>query len=397
MLEKQQDYSFIMYLYLAFIAMAGLAYINFLPGVVNALAGGIGFSKAQAGGIVALNGYGGLVGMAVAVFLVRRIQWKPVILLLLAALAAVDTASIWIDRYSLMLGWRFLAGFFGGLCVGVAFAVLARLHNPDRAFGLLLLVQFVIGSLVIYLLPGLEVQFNARAVFCVMAGIVCLGFIFLLFIPALSPVGGTVKASASLPNVFGGASLLMLAIALYQSAASAIWAYAGLIGLNANIDAESVSTYIATTGMLGLPGAMLPVLGGNRFGRLYWIIAGVFLSIVAAVLLNALNPGTPSVISFYIIPMSLLFFSWPAVQSYLLAVTADMDDSGQLSTIAALVSCLGLASGPLLAASLLEEGSFSLTLYACVLIFLLSFVLLIRPVWVLEYKARTAVPSSDCS
>ena len=75
------------YFLLAFSAMAGLAYINFLPGVVNALAGGIGFSEAEAGQIVALNGYGGLLGSIVAIFLVRKLHWQSTMLILLALLA----------------------------------------------------------------------------------------------------------------------------------------------------------------------------------------------------------------------------------------------------------------------------------------------------------------------
>ena len=57
--------------------MAGLSYINFMPGVVNALAGGIGFSDAEAGQIIAANGYGGLIGSSTAIFWVRHITGNP--------------------------------------------------------------------------------------------------------------------------------------------------------------------------------------------------------------------------------------------------------------------------------------------------------------------------------
>ncbi|MFP3345433.1 hypothetical protein R0J87_23405, partial [Halomonas sp. SIMBA_159] len=78
--------------------------------------------------------------------------------------------TLWIETYSVMLGWRFLAGLFGGLCVGLGFSALARLNNADRAFGTLLLIQFSLGAVVIYLLPSLETLLSAYAVFYVMAG-----------------------------------------------------------------------------------------------------------------------------------------------------------------------------------------------------------------------------------
>lgn len=383
------------YLFLAFITMAGLSYINFIPGLVNALAGEIGFSEADAGQIVALNGYGGLIGSTIAIFLVRRIQWQPVMFLFLALLAATDLTTVWLrdvltDNYSLMLGWRFLAGTFGGLSLGIGFAVLARLNNPDRAFGTLLFIQFSIGSIVMYLLPELEAQLNAYAVFYVMASFVILSIALLPFLPALRIKASTSDQqmrshTVSLARSTRHALLLMLAIITYQIAASAIWAYVGLIGLGANMSNDDVSMYIATTGLLGLLGAMLPVISGNRYGRLYWIITGVAMSVTSAIMLSV-TQLTPL---FYACAMSLLFFSWPAIQSYLLAVTAEQDPSGKLSTVAAVVSSIGLATGPLIASGLLTEDGFSLMLYVCAAIFVLSFIFLLKPVQAQEKENNT--------
>ena len=371
--------------------MAGLSYINFLPGVVAALAGGVGFSDPEAGQLVAFNGYGGLVGSIAAIFLVRRINWRRAMFTLLAVLTVIDLGTVSIDGYGIMLGWRFLAGVVGGLCVGIAFSVLARLNNPDRAFGTLLFVQFSVGSLVIYLLPGLETLLSAHAVFYIMASLALLALVFLLLLPDIPLSKRSIKQSVPFFGLFGNTLLLLLAIILYQCAASAIWAYVGLIGLGANFSVDSVSAYIATTGLLGLLGAMLPVISGNRFGRLYWLVAGVALSIMAAMLLS-FSPLTPLL---YVSSMALLFFSWPAVQSYLLSITAEIDRSGQLSTIAAVVSSVGLASGPLLASSLLDKGNFSVMLYTCAMIFLSSFFLLFKPVRALE-KGEAVALSSQC-
>ncbi|MBS7663688.1 MFS transporter [Pseudomonas lalucatii] len=360
------------YCLLAFIAMAGLAYINFLPGVVNALAGGIGFSDAQAGQIVALNGYGGLLGSAVAILLIRRVQWRYAMMIFLALLTIVDLSTAWVENYPILLGWRFGAGVLGGLCVGIGFAVLARLNNPDRAFGLLLFVQFSLGSVVVYLLPGLETSLGTHAVFYVMATLAFLSLVFLPFLPAL-PANSTSAAPAGpLP---ANAVLLLSAILGYQAAASGIWAYVGLIGRDAGLAAEPVSQYIAATGLLGLLGAMLPVIRSNRSGRLYWVIAGMAMSIAGAVLLSYARYT-----ALYVVAMALLFFAWPAVQSFLLAVSADMDNTGRLSAVAGLAAYAGLASGPLFAASLLDSGSFAVVLYNCAATFFVSFLLLFRPV-----------------
>ena len=377
------------YFALAFICMAGLAYINFLPGVVSALAGGVGFSEVEAGQIVAVNGYGGLVGSVVAIFLVRRVNWKTAVVTCLTLLTLMDSATAWIEGYSVMLGWRFLAGILGGLSLGVVFSVLARLDNPDRAFGTLLFVQFSIGSLVVYLLPGLEALINAYAVFYMMASIALLSIVFIALLPRLNLSKELSRRPQPLFGEYRNAFLLLAAIMLYQIAASAIWAYVGLIGLAAGIAAERASSYIAITGLLGLLGAMLPVVTGSRLGRLSWVVTGVALSLMAALLLDFAQHAT-----LYVSAMALLFFAWPAVQAYLLAVTAEIDGSGRLATMAAVVSFVGLATGPLLASSLLDKGNYSLMLYSCALLFVLSYLLLLKPVQAYERSALAVLPTN---
>lgn len=374
-MKQQTESNPFSYFCMAFIAMSGLSYINFMPGLVNALAGGIGFGELGAGQIVALNGFGGLLGCALAIAVVGRVEWRRDLFVFLLMLTALDFSSAWVNDYHAMLGWRFAAGVLGGLCMGFGYSVLARFENPDRAFGSLLFIQFGMGSLVIYLLPGLEAAFTPRAVFFIMAFFLLLSLLFMRFLPEVSVGGEAGKPPEPLAGLRSNALLLMLAILGYQCAASGIWAYVGLMGLSAGFTPENVGIYIAITGLAGLFGALLPVVNGHRFGRMPWVMVGVMLSIGAAMGLND-SPLSPGV---YIASMTLLFFSWPAVVSYLLAVTAEMDSRGRLSTIAALVSLAGLAAGPLIASSLLEGGDYSAMLYGCALIFLLSALSMLKP------------------
>ncbi len=292
----------------------------------------------------------------------------------LLLLAATDVLTVWISDYRALIGWRFLAGILGGLSLGVAFSVFSRLNNTDKAFGLLLLIQFGTGSVVIYFLPGIELFLGAHAAFYVMAGFALLSVMFLYFLPNFPPANKIAQRSENRSKRYGPVLLILLAICSYQISASAIWAYVGLIGLNSGLRMEDVSSYIAATGLLGLLGAMLPVITGKRFGRLNWIISGTVLSIMAAVLMNY-----SSALIFYGLSMAVLFFSWPAVQSYLLATIAEIDSSGQLSTVAAFVSYLGLASGPLLASEFLRNDDFSMLLNFSAGVFVLSLFLLIKP------------------
>src|SRR5690606_27186118 len=136
-------------------------------------------------------------------------------------------------------------------------------------------------------------------VFHVMAALAALSLIFLPFLPTLRLDRSPVEPSAPLP---ANTALLLLAILGYQLAASGIWAYVGLIGRDAGMAAEPVSQYIAATGLLGLLGAMLPVINGKRLGRLFWVSTGLVMSMLAAVLLNYAQHTV-----LYMAAMALLF------------------------------------------------------------------------------------------
>ncbi|BBN81491.1 hypothetical protein PA25_14760 [Pseudoalteromonas sp. A25] len=354
--------------------MSGVFYVNFLPSVVSTLVHSGSFNEVQAGQIVAFNGYGSLIGSTVAVFMVRVVAWRSVISLSLLIMAAIDLSTIWIDSYSTMLAWRFGSGIVGGVIVGIAFSVIARLKDPDRGFALLIFLQFACGSMVIYLLPNDETGSAHQVVFAVMGGCALLALLLVCLLPALVLRNNQFLTRQRTTGKKAASCLLLLAIVLYLAAANAIWAYVGLIGKQTLLESERINTYIACTGLLGLLGALWPVINSNRYGRLNWVVTAVGMSVISAVMLSFSN-----IPLMFIGAMALLFFAWPAVHSYLLAASAQLDSSGKLSAISAVISYLGLASGPMFGASLLEQGSFSTMLYACAATFFLSLIASIKP------------------
>ena len=65
--------------------------------------------------------------------------------------------------------------------------------------------------------------------------------------------------------------------------------------------------------------------------------------------------------------------------AYLLAVASDLDPKGSLPVIAAVISQVGLASGPLMASGLIASDGFSLMLTTCASLFVLSLLCAARP------------------
>ena len=127
-----------LYALLALLGTAGFFYVNLAAAIVDGLTGTLGFTSAQAGGVMSANIYGASVGGLIAVFMVRRFPWRPVLVGLLCVLLALELASLLAHSYRVLLPLRALDGVIGGMSVGVALALLARTRFPDRAFGALL-------------------------------------------------------------------------------------------------------------------------------------------------------------------------------------------------------------------------------------------------------------------
>ena len=75
---------------LAFLATAGLFYVNIMPALVDGLIEGLGFSNREAGLVGSANVYGAAVGAFSAVFVVKRINWRMAAIALLLGLIPVD-------------------------------------------------------------------------------------------------------------------------------------------------------------------------------------------------------------------------------------------------------------------------------------------------------------------
>jgi predicted MFS family arabinose efflux permease len=125
---------------LAFLATAGLFYVNIMPALVGGLIDGAGFSNRQAGMVGSSNVYGAALGALVAVFLVKRISWRATSYVLLAGLISMDLLSLLVHHFLPLLMMRFAHGFVGGMLVGIGFSIIARTTHPDRTFGYLLVV-----------------------------------------------------------------------------------------------------------------------------------------------------------------------------------------------------------------------------------------------------------------
>jgi len=356
------------YALLAFVATAGFYYINIMAAIVDGLVTALGFSSAQAGTVAAANIYGASAGALVAALIVRRLRWRRALLVLLVLLMLLDLGSLAIRTPSALAMLRAVHGFVGGMAVGVSYAVMARTHSPDRAFGVLLLVQFGLAGLGLMLLPPLVPAHGTSILFLVLAAFSALALCALPWIPHM-PVPAP---QASVARASGGALrslalLILLGLFLFQAGNMALSVFMIGLGERFGLVRGFISDTLGWATWIGALGSLLVIVMGTPRHRARPLLialpltligmAGFFWSARAPVFFVA-NAGTA--------------ITWSFVVPCLFGMASQLDRSGRLATLAGFVSKMGLASGPLLAGWVLRAANDRALIAAVLLMLALS-------------------------
>ena len=360
---------------LAFLATAGIFYINIMPAIVDGLKEGLAFTNKEAGLVASANTYGAAFGAFVVVFLVRRINWRRASYTLLVALISIDLACMFLANANTMIAVRFVYGLCGGALVGIGFSVMSRTSEVSRSFGYLLTIQFGLGGVGIIFLPDLVPLFGTKALFMSLAAF---GLVTLCMVPFLSeyplPEQAVRRSGGLIPSF--PAALALLATFLFQASNMAIYAYSIGIGKFAGLDPSFVSTSLGVSAWIAIGGSVLVILLSTRLGRLKPVSFAVVLTAAAtwALHYSGVNPNS-WLNSVFWLSNVVVAITWAFSISYLLGMCAEFDKTGQMAALGGFASKMGLASGPFVAAYIVGENNYgliittaSIGLIACALV-----------------------------
>ncbi|MGH8234473.1 MAG: MFS transporter [Rhodanobacteraceae bacterium] len=336
-----------LYVMLALLGTAGFFYVNLAAAIVDGLTSTLGFSSAQAGTVMSTNIYGASVGGLIAVFVVRRLPWRPVLVGLLCVVLALELASLMVHSYGVLLPLRAVDGLVGGMSVGVALSLLARTRFPDRAFGSLLAFQFAFGGLGSWWLPELVKEHGTWVLFACMAAMDVAAVITAIFLrmrdtPRLADGVATANLPATRSIALTVATLL--ALFLFQAANMGLFAFIIPLGQSHALTLSFISRTVGWTTWIGTLGALFVIVFGTKFGRTRPLSVAMVVTLIG---IAALYWSSHS--SVFFAANASTAITWSFVVPYLFGIVSMLDRTGRLATLAGFISGLGLASGPLFA------------------------------------------------
>ena len=354
---------------LAFLATAGIFYVNIIPAIVDGLIEGLSFSAQAAGQVASANLYGAATGAFLIVLIVKRISWRHWAYSLLGMLILIDVLSMLIATPEAMIAIRFAHGCVGGGLVGIGFSVIARTLKPDRTFGVLLLIQFGLGGLGNLYIPRLVPVFGTNVLFL---SLIAFSVVTLLMLPFLGqyPVGETRQKS-----VAGSAAkvsivpllMVLLGIFLFQAGNNGLFAFIIGLGKASGLSLEFITTTLALSGWIGILGALFVIALHTRFGRTVPLTIAMIATVLATWLLHYSSSG-----ALFLLANCIIGITWAFVMSYLLGLVSEFDKAGQMAALGGFASKMGLASGPLAGGYLLIDDNYTMVINVAIIALALS-------------------------
>jgi len=344
------------------------------PGFVQGLVQYVGFDDKAAGVAVGLEMFGLAATTIVMTFISHRVNWRSVILGSVVVMFLANALCTLTTDLNTFMTLRVVAGLGAGSLVSLSFAAVGLTGNPDRNFGLLIMLVLTYGAIVLWLMP------SAYA-FAGMNGAL---WFFALFPLTIMPVIRNLpKSGESVAQVEADAvnlSFVMKTVALtamlaYFVAQGVVWAYLFLIGLAGGLSEQAVANGLTLSQFAGIAGALLAALTANRFGRSLPLTIGI---VGGAICLYFLAGQFEFLV--FAVAVGIYNFAWNLTHPYLLGAMASFDRRGRVVVYAVAMQMVGLAVGPLLAAAVISEGNYINVNWLGAGLFAVSLALILPPV-----------------
>lgn len=358
----------------------GMLFASMLPALVNTWLVHLKLTEQVAGFIATANILAATVGLALSIVLVSRWPLVRIARAGIAIAAAGDIASIFAASAIELGVLRLLAGFGLGLLAGAMTNWFGRHEHAERGFGISVMLQFVLTALLFALIPVIEPWFGDASIY---VALLTLGLAAILLSPLFNLNGGFAPLVAPVEQAdvasdrrsLGLMVLAVLAFALFELAVVGLWSYMLRYAELSGLSSASAARVLALSSLCGIPGTVLVLVFGSRYGRWRPLLVSLALYVLPTLVL-ALSSASSALLIFGLVLQNI---AWAIAVPYFQAVQACLDRSGRLAIWGMLAASVGAGFGPALLGAAIDGGSFAMAFGAAVLMLAVSAMIVARP------------------
>ena len=326
--------------------MAAAQTVFIQPAYVDALARHGGLGAEQAGYVLSWEMTAFAATTIAMAFLAQRLPWTRTIWLALLVIALGNVLSIFVAGSPMLLAVRLLVGAASGVIVPLAFAIVGRLDNPERAFGLMIGGLLIYAGIFLGVMPWLT---SAAGVAGLMGGMLftcCLAMLSMHWLPA-DRATDPATAQRTFTWPVAGHRMELVGMLVFFTQITSFWSFASVIAQAAKVSDGAVALALAVSQFAGIAGTVLPAAVGERLPLLRALGLAILACTAAAAILLARTDATT-----FMVAVLLFHFGWNLGHSYLLALFARLDHTSSLIVMATAMQKAGSAAGPAIAAGI---------------------------------------------
>lgn len=325
------------------VAMMGAAVTTLMPLIVGAFSDTGLYSDQQVGFLAAADVAGILVASASAFFWVRHCPWRGTTLVSLLLFILANGLTAYVTDTAVLLLVRFLAGVACGVGYAIALAALGDRPLPDKAFGVMVTLQVIFGTLGFALLPQVIADYGVSGIFLFFNLSLLLALLLAMVqfpanqkndLPALLRVSGSNSA----------AWLVFAGVVAYYFAQGTVWAYLERIGQDAGLSMADISWILGVGFAVSAAGSALSGWYVKHRGRLsaIWLTWLVQIPCLAALYWM----GGEHLWWIYALTTVIYQIFWSFVVPVMMGIFNDADRSGRLIVFCVTAFKVGLVLGP---------------------------------------------------
>jgi predicted MFS family arabinose efflux permease len=327
--------------------------VGILPLVLGMFSDQFSLSLEQTGVLATVGQVGFGLG-SISVLRLRRINaWRKTLFAAAGLAAFFNALTMFADAWALVLTLQLLSGIAGGAVYGLAVYIVGRTPRPEKAFGLMYVVELAAFSGFAAFFPllrgfgGFPWALNSLGAFLLAAG--AIGWALPEHDrPGGSPVNRVSHARAA--SMHGGMGLLALTV--FQLGILAVWAYTERIGTLSGISPQDIGNAIAIAGLAGIAGAGTAAILDLRAGHL----------LPAVIATGAIVTGnsflwSPHSYSAFLLGSCLFSYGWLLAIPYYMGAVVASDATGALTSLLVPAQTVGSVGGPLIAALVVAGAS----------------------------------------
>ena len=347
-----------------------------LPAMVGVLVDRAGLSEPMAGWSASLHFLGSAAIGVLMSLRMHHLSLRRVATIALVLAVVSDLASAWFaGPNTAFLVARTIAGIALGAAYVCAVSSFARYDNYERGFGLYITLQFTVSGLGLYVVPVFSADLGGQGLFVAFAGLDLLALSLVRFLPEAVPAR---KSEIAVENVSELRVLLTAAaitaifgFALFEAANNAQFTYIERFGVALALSEHQIGVALLVASLIGIPGAFVIVVVGQRFGTLPPLTLGIGTAVAGLLLLITSDTYVD-----YFIGSCFMGFSWAFCLPFIQSLLASLDRKGSAIAAGTSLSTLGSAVGPGLAALVVDGGRYANVFYLSIGIFVLTYLCL---------------------